>query len=260
MSDIVLIDTADRVATITMNRPAARNAIDGDLLDALVAAVADAESDAGVDVLVLTGTDPAFCAGLDLKAVGSGDHRLMETAPSRDTEVRDRGPFRSITKPLIGAVNGFAITGGLEIALACDFLIASENAKFADTHTRVGLQPWWGLTVLLPQAIGVRRAREMSATGNFIDAHRAMEWGLVNRVVPHDQLMETAHQLAVDITSCDQDAVRRIFATYEAGEFLTGHDAWLLEAEVAAEWTSVVRTDQIGARREAVAERGRGQS
>src|SRR5208282_2153798 len=100
--------------------------------------------------------------------------------------------------PVIGAINGAAVTGGLELALACDFLVASERARFADTHARVGIMPGWGLTYELPEAIGVRRAREMSATGNFVGARTAMEWGLVNHLVPHSELLGFARQLAAD--------------------------------------------------------------
>src|SRR5699024_7927327 len=124
-------------------------------------------------------------------------------------------------KPVIGAINGAAITGGFELALACDFLIASDRARFADTHARVGIQPWWGLTVPLPQAIGLRRAREMSATGNFRDAQKALDWGLVNHVVPHHDLLPFARGIAADIVSSDQRAVRQIFETYAHGSRVT---------------------------------------
>jgi enoyl-CoA hydratase len=260
MSDLVLVDVADRVATITLNRPEARNALNGDLLDALTTTVAAMDADDSVDVLVLTGADPAFCAGLDLKAVAAGDERLMGTAPKAGTPVPDRGPFGTVAKPLIGAVNGFAITGGFEIALACDFLIASENARFADTHARVGLQPWWGLSVLLPQAIGVRRARQMSATGNFVDARTALEWGLVNHVVPHEDLLVFTHALAADIVSGNQPAVRRILQTYAENQLLTEHDAWLHEAAVAEAWVGGGQVTDLEADRQAVIARGRAQA
>jgi enoyl-CoA hydratase len=260
MTDLVLLDVADRVATITLNRPEARNALNGDLLEALIHAVASADADDAVDVLVITGADPAFCAGLDLKAVASGDPRLLGTAPTKDTPVPDRGPFGTLVKPLIGAINGYAITGGFEIALACDFLVASEHARFADTHARVGLQPWWGLTVALPQAIGFRRAREMSATSNFIDAQTALDWGLVNHVVPHDELLPFTCKLAADIVSSNQAAVRRILATYDDGELLAGREAWLLEADVAEGWMSGAAAADLEANRQAVIDRGRTQA
>src|SRR3984957_14663804 len=110
-----------------------------------------------------------------------------------------------MTKPVVGAINGPAVTGGLELALQCDFLIASERARFADTHARVGVMPGWGLTVLLPQAIGLRRAKEMSLTGNYMDAAEALAVGLVNRIVTHDELLPTALALGRDIVSNDAE-------------------------------------------------------
>src|SRR4029077_7429708 len=139
-------------------------------------------------------------------------------------------------KPLIGAINGAAITGGFELALNCDFLIASERARFADTHARVGIQPGWGLTVLLAEAVGVRRARQMSATGNFLDAHTALTWGLVNHVVAHDELLPFCRQLAADIASSDQASVHRILQTYEEQQLVDGAAAWEIEAGAGRDW------------------------
>src|SRR5690606_20981276 len=117
---------------------------------------------------------------------------LQESGATGETDRSQRGPFPDMETPVIGAVNGVAITGGFELALACDFLVASEQARFADTHARVGIMPGWGLTVLLPEAIGFRRAKEMSTTGNFLDAQTALAWGLVNHVVPHAELLPFA--------------------------------------------------------------------
>ena len=260
MSELVLTEVADQIATITLNRPEARNALSGALLKDLVAAVRDAQADDAVSVIILTGADPAFCAGLDLKELGAGSGTLTGTRPRDDTPVDKRGPLPPGPKPVIGAINGAAITGGFELALACDFLIASDRARFADTHARVGIQPWWGLTVLLPQAIGLRRAREMSATGNFCDAQKALEWGLVNHVVPHDDLLPFARGIAADIVSSDQRAVRQIFATYAAGSRVTVGDAWLVESDVAAEWQGKgLDPDEIERRRQGVTDRGRTQ-
>ncbi len=260
MSEIVLTDISHRIATITLNRPQARNALSGALIRDLREAVRSAQANGDVDVIILTGADPAFCAGLDLKELGAGSKTLAGTRPRDDTPVAERGPLPPGPKPVIGAINGAAITGGFELALACDFLVASDRARFADTHARVGIQPWWGLTVLLPQAIGVRRAREMSATGNFCDAQRALDWGLVNHVVPHDDLLSFTRGLAADIVSSDQRAVRQIFATYAAGSLVTGGDAWLVESDVAAEWQGKgLDPDEIERRRHDVAARGRGQ-
>jgi enoyl-CoA hydratase len=259
MSDVVLYEVADGIATVTLNRPEARNALSRALLRAMGDALRQADADDEVAAIVLTGTDPAFSAGVDLKELGSsgGD---AGSAVAADTN--RRGPFPDLAKPVIGAVNGVAITGGFEIALNCDFLVASERARFADTHARVGIMPGWGLTVLLAEAVGVRRAKELSATGNFLDAQTALAWGLVNHVVPHDELLPFARQLATDIASNDPAGVQRMLRTYDEGALLTGDAAWDLEGEVSRAWLAE-RADlaaQVEARRGAVMARGRTQT
>jgi enoyl-CoA hydratase len=257
MSEVVLVDVADGVATITLNRPDQRNALSMELLATLPSALADADADPAVSALVLTGADPAFCAGLDLREVGD-DGGPLGTSGTAGGAGALRGPFPARTKPLIGAVNGAAVTGGLELALGCDWLVASERARFADTHARVGIQPSWGLTVLLPQAVGVRRARQMSATGNFIDAATALQWGLVNHVVAHDELVAFAQGLARDVASSDGAAVPRIMATYREASELTDADAWAVEARAASEWQGFDPAE-VARRRQAITERGRAQ-
>lgn len=260
MSDVLLIEVAERIATVTLHRPEARNALSRELRRALRTTMADLDADAGVDVVILTGADPAFCAGLDLKELAAGGDALGETGATGEVPAQDRGPFRPLGKPVVGAVNGVAITGGLEVALLCDFLIASEKARFADTHSRVGIMPGWGLTVLLPQAVGIRRARQLSFTGNFLDAPTALAWGLVNEVVPHDDLLPRARALAADIVSNDQAAVRRIRLTYAEASLRDGAGAWELEAAVAAEWQSGgLDPGTIEQRRRDVVARGRTQ-
>jgi enoyl-CoA hydratase len=268
MSDVVLLEVADRVATVTLNRPEARNAMSIELIDTLGRLVGEANDRDDVDVLVLTGADPAFCAGLDLKELGRDGGALRRdradngAADHDDGEVRRqvRGPTLPTSKPIIGAVNGVAITGGLELALNCDFLVASERARFADTHARVGVHPLWGLTVTLPQAVGIRRAREMSATGNFVDARQALAWGLVNHVVDHDALLPFAHRLAADIVSSDQRALRAILATYETASRVPGAEARRAERAAAAVFQrGGVDPADIERRRRGVVERGRSQ-
>jgi len=258
---VVLYEVADRVATITLNRPEARNALSAEVRQLLPERLRQADADDGVDVVILTGADPAFCAGLDLKELGSGQHDVGAAATS-EPDADERGPFPVMTKPVIGAINGVAVTGGFELALNCAFLVASERARFADTHARVGIQPGWGLTVLLPQAVGVRRARELSATGNFLDAPTALAWGLVNHVVAHDDLLPFCRRLAADIVSNDQAGVRRLLRTYEEGSLGTGAEAWALEASVSWTWLREGggRPEAIEARRKAVMERGRTQT
>ena len=261
MTDVLGLDVADRVATVTLDRPEARNALNRDLRRALHRTMGELGDDDSIDVVILTGADPAFCAGLDLKELGaSADESIDALAADDHTPPQERGPFPPIAKPVIGAVNGVAITGGFELALRCDMLVASERAAFADTHARVGIMPDWGLTVLLPQAVGVRRARELSATGNFVDARTALSWGLVNHVVAHDELLPFCRSLAADIVSNDQRGVRRILRTYDEGALLSAGDAWQLETTVAAEWQGEgLDPAAIEARRGAVTRRGRTQ-
>lgn len=247
----VLTTVADGVATVTLNRPRSRNALSSGLLAALRATLTDLDGRPDVAAIVLTGADPAFCAGLDLKELSRGGSALASGALGP--------PLPRLGTPLIGAVNGAAITGGLEIALACDFLIASERARFADTHARIGIMPGWGLTVLLPEAVGLRRAREMSATGNFIDAGTALTWGLVNRVVPHEDLLPATRQIAADIASNDHEAVRVIYSTYLAGSLASGAEAWQIEAQAHAGWGSGIDPGEVAKRRDRVMQRGRDQ-
>jgi enoyl-CoA hydratase len=255
MSDPVLLDVSERIATITLNRPEARNALSSEVLRLLPQLMRDADGRDDVDVLILTGADPAFCAGLDLKELGSSASNLG--VGGGDVT---RGPYPDLTKPVIGAINGFAITGGFELALNCDFLIASERARFGDTHTRVGVMPGWGMTVLLPEAIGVRRAREMSFTGNFLDAAEALQFGLVNHVVPHDELMPFTRQIATDIINNDQAGVRQIRATYAEVVATTIDEGWNVEARDARAWQGQrFDKDEVARRRAAITERGRAQ-
>lgn len=257
---VVLLDIADRIATITINRPAARNALSSEVLSLLPKLMKQADASDDVDVLVLTGADPAFCAGLDLKELGSSGRNLGSGsgADGRPNADGVRGPFPGLTKPLIGAINGVAITGGFELALNCDFLVASEHAKFGDTHARVGVMPGWGLTVLLPQAIGVRRAREMSMTGNFMLADEALRCGLVNHVVPHADLMPFVRSLASDIVGNDQPGVRQIRRTYAA--IHAEAEGWAIEARDGAQWRDTqFSPEKVAARRESIQQRGRHQ-
>ena len=236
MDETVLSATSDRVGMVTLNRPDARNAMNSELQRALAIALVGAESDEGVDVVILTGADPATT-----KAT-SGDMPVLWT----------------MTKPVIGAINGPAVTGGFELALGCDFLIASERATFGDTHARVGVTPGGGMSVFLPQTVGLRKAKEMSLTGNFIDAREALELRLVNHVVAHDELLPTARRLAADIVGNDQHAVRNLKQLYDSGSKLSVGDAIALEQERFRSFR--VDPSEIERRRANVVERGRGQT
>lgn len=259
MSNVVLYEVSERIATITLNRPEARNALSSEVLALLPELMKRADADDDVDVIVLTGADPAFCAGLDLKELGDTAGNLSGTgADGGKNSSGVRGPFPPLDKPLIGAINGVAITGGFELALNCDFLIASEHAKFGDTHSRVGVMPGWGLTVLLPQAIGVRRAREMSFTGNFMLADEALAFGLVNHVVPHEELIPFTRGIAADIIGNEQDGVRNIRATY--AHHVQDEQDWEFESQAGAQWRrEQFDPKKVAERRARIMERGRGQ-
>jgi enoyl-CoA hydratase len=228
-SPVVLVDVADGIAVVTLNRPEARNALNAELAAAFPAAVAACDSRDDVTAIVLTGTDPAFCAGFDLRDVGSGKKTGENPHPGY------WGALPPTTKPVIGAINGAVATGGLEIAVACDFLIASDKARFADTHAKVGVLPGWGLTIALPQAIGMRRALQMSLSGDFIDAATALEWGLVNEVVPHEDLLPHTIELAKRIGA--NPAMREVRALYaEVASMGDIEDTWAHENRRARAW------------------------
>ena len=254
----ITTEISEVVAVISLNRPEVRNALNSQILRAIPEVIASLEENPEVDVLVLTGTDPAFCAGLDLRELGDTGGTIEPEAQSS----MSKGPFPERTKPLIGAINGVAVTGGLELALACDFLIASDRAQFADTHARVGVMPGWGLSVLLPQAIGVRRSREMSLTGNYVGAELAASWGLVNQVVPHEDLIGTVLELAADIRSNNQQGVRQMLQTYESTTSVTLEEGWDVEAKMGREWLRVTnfRPEDVAERRANIQNRGRSQS
>lgn len=246
--DILLVQTQDRIRTLTLNRPQARNALSSALRDAIFGALADADADDDVDVMILTGADPVFCAGLDLKEFGDST-ALPDISPQWPT----------LTKPVIGAINGAAVTGGLELALYCDILIASEQARFADTHARVGLMPSWGLSVRLPQRVGVGLARRMSLTGDYLSAADALRAGLVTEVVPHTELLPAARTVATAIVGNNQAAVRALLSSYHRiDESQTATGLWI-EATAAKQWLSRVSSADVAANREAVLKRGRAQ-
>ena len=250
---VVLVDISDGIATITLNRPESRNALNPELATAFPQAIIDCDARDDVLAMVLTGADPAFCAGFDLRELST---RERGAAPSPPPPWRAAIPPHR--KPVIGAINGAAVTGGFEIALACDFLIASEQARFADTHARVGLLPGWGLTVMLPQAIGIRRAKQLSLSGAFLTATTALAWGLVNEVVPHEQLLPRACELGLQIAANPPAAVQAVLALYDEVAELPNPQAWTRENQLARQWIAhrFDRSD-LAERRKTIIETGR---
>ena len=260
---VVVAEYGDGIVTLTLNRPDARNALNRAVMYALWDGVAAAGADPEVAAVIITGADPAFCAGVDLKEVAG------ETAPSVPLRQPGDGPARDtnglfrfipvIDKPVIGAINGVAVTGGLEVALQCTFLVASERARFGDTHARVGIMPGGGITVLMAQSMGIRRAIEVSLTGNFLTADEALGLGLVNHVVPHDELLAYTRRLAGDIVHNDQTSVRRLMQHYrQMANAATLDEAHLIEGHMAETWQP--GTSLVAERREEVAARGRTQA
>lgn len=257
MSDpIVLVERDGPVAIVTLNRPDALNALSRSLRAEIVRVFMDLSRDESVRAAVLTGSGRAFTAGIDLKEAGQTGFALGADGGEIDLA---KG-LAAFPWPIIGAINGFAITGGFELALMCDVLIASENAKFADTHARVGIVPGWGLSQRLPRLIGISRAKELSFTGNFLDAETAERWGLVNRVYKADELVPAAIKLAHDMASCDPVLLRKYKALIDDGFATTFGDSMKLEVKRSAEHAKDVTADSVETARQAVTARGRGQN
>ncbi len=260
MSDEIVVERrASGVAVVILNRPQAMNALSATLRAALYEVMVTLRDDENVRVIVLTGAgERAFTAGLDLKELGSGSAGL---AVATDADPRSN-PVRAVEscgKPVIGAINGVAITGGFELALACDVLIASENARFADTHALVGIMPGWGLSQKLQRIVGAARAREMSFTGRFIDAATALDWGLVSRVVPQSQLLPEALALAESMAFVDPAFIREYRQLMETGASLPLRDALEYERVCSTAYNAFVTPEDIERRRAGVMARGRAQ-
>jgi len=202
---VILSHTDDGVTTVTLNRPDHLNALSIELRSAIAKEFVRLASDDATQVIILTGAGRAFTAGLDLKELGQTG---LKSEGAEGPNLHDA--IKNVGKPLIGAINGFAVTGGFEIALMCDILVASEHAKFADTHVRMGVVPGWGLSQRLSRLIGASRARELSFTGKYLDALTAERWGLVNRVLSADELMPHAMELAREIQAADPATLQAV--------------------------------------------------
>lgn len=202
---VLLSATKGGVTTVTLNRPKHLNALSFELRVALTEEFTRLTTAEDTEVVILTGAGRAFSAGLDLRELGESGLQYEGTS---DADLHSA--IRNLGKPLIGAINGFAVTGGFEIALMCDILIASQEAKFADTHVRMGVVPGWGLSQRLSKAVGASRARELSFTGRYLDAQTAEKWGLVNSVMSAEALMPYCHALAKDIQAADKATLNAV--------------------------------------------------
>lgn len=255
---MINVETTDHVATVTLNRPEAMNALSKALRRALYETFVQLNEDDDVRAVVLTGAGRAFTAGLDLKELGSDPNGLQ----AANATGADENPVKAVElcrKPVIGAINGVAITGGFELALACDVLIASTQARFADTHARVGILPGWGLSQKLSRLIGIYRAKELSLTGNFLDARTAEAWGLVNRVVEPDELLPAAQKLAADMATIPPTTLAAYKRLIDDGFARSFGDGMAHEAAFSTAANAKVTPDMVEENRRAVQARGRTQ-
>src|SRR3984957_17405133 len=256
---LVVVEVEDRVATVTLNRPEARNAISSELHGQLDAAITELDARDDVGCIVLTGADPAFCAGMDLKSLATELRSVQQQRQRKPA--RFDGMLPPHQGPIIGAINGPTGTGGPGLAMCCDFLIASERARFADTHARVGVMPGGGMTIRLPQLVGLDRARRMSLTGDYINAETARDWGLVVEVVPHESLLGRAREVAASIASIPAEYLTELRRGYHTIGPLSGREAFVAEAAWSRQWMAE-RFDQsrLTTEREKIVARGRAQT
>jgi enoyl-CoA hydratase len=257
-SSVLLVEKTGPVATVTLNRPDAMNAFSAELRLALGAAFRDLQADPNILIAIVTGAGRAFCAGMDLKELSSGGTDASGFDRSVVGQDMDDA-MASFEGPIIAAVNGHAVTAGFELVLACDVIIASTQAKFADTHARVGILPGWGLSQKLPRLIGISRAKEISFTGNTVTAAQAYEWGLVNRVVAPEELLPTCKKLAAEMASCVPTVLKGYKKLIDTGFGMHLPEALRYEKAAGIESAKAVTADTIAARCDGVFARGRSQ-
>ncbi len=229
-TETVLLDIADRVATVTLNRPEKLNALDTELMDGLVPAIQKLAEDKEVRCVVITGAGRGFCAGGDIAGMSSGDALVAEDpiAHLRGREEVSR-LLHEMPKPTIAMINGPAAGAGLSIALACDIRIAGESARMGTAFVRVGFSGDYGGTWMLQRLVGTAKARELYFTGDLIDAREAERIGMVNRTVPDDQLAGETRALAERIAKGPPIALARMKQNMNLG--LHSDYATLLDAE-----------------------------
>lgn len=200
MSNVLLVEKSDAIATLTLNRPEKLNALNRELIEALERALRELDADPSVRVAILTGTgEKAFAAGADIEAMSSMSPMAAKTFSQLGHTVG--ALMEAAHFPIIGAVNGFALGGGCELALACDFLYASDKAKFGQPEVNLAVIPGFGGTQRLLRRVGIGRARELCFTGDLIGADEALRIGLVNRIVPAAELLAKARETAATIAS-----------------------------------------------------------
>jgi enoyl-CoA hydratase len=225
-SDRPLVEaTVGDVRILVLNRPEVRNALSLEVRKEFARMTQEAEADPGIKALIITGAHGFFSAGVDLKERAAGPPQPMFRPHPAESA-------RAVTKPFVAAIDGPCVTGALELSLSCSFLIASDRARFADTHAKVGLFPGWGQSALLASAIGVRRARQLSLTGAFIDVETALAWGLVNEITTPENLLPRALEICAQMSAANERSVRMQLDLYAR------HDGVPFETALATEYAA----------------------
>jgi enoyl-CoA hydratase len=226
----IIYEKSDGIATITLNRPEALNAFNKEVIEEILKALEDIKADENTRVAILTGAgEKAFSAGADIKAM-----KGMNALKARELSLMGEklcNALENLEKPVIAAINGYALGGGLEVAMACDIRIASENARMGQTEINIGLIPGWGGTQRLPRLIGKTKAKELIFTGKIIDAKTAEQLGIVNMVVPADKLKEAVQQFAAELASKAPVALKVAKALINKGSEISLDAAIALERE-----------------------------
>ena len=246
----IIFHKKDGIAKITLNRPKVLNALNSALLKELKQALENIQKDENINVVILAGTGRAFSAGMDLEAVG-------ESFKHFEAALDVLYLLGNLEVPIIAAVNGFAIAGGLELTLACDILVASENALFGDTHTQVGVVPGGGITQRLPRLIGEKKAKELLFTSGFISAKEAERIGLVNKVVSAERMEEEVMQLATEISSRPTQMIRKIKWLINQGMKMDFDAAMKFEQRESHRHLRTITPAELEQSRQAVIDRGR---
>ena len=227
----VEVERRDRVGIIRLNRPEARNAVNNDLATGVEAALDEFETDPDVQAVVITGNGKTFCAGADLKLVAAGRGAEMATAKGNFAGI----VTRDFPKPIIAAVHGAALAGGFEIMLSCDLVVAADDTRFGLPEVKRGLFAAAGGLIRLPKRVPLTVATELAITGEPIDAPRALQLGLVNRIVPADQVVDAALALAATIAENGPLAIKNSLAMVREAQDLSDEDAWKRNIELALE-------------------------
>lgn len=234
MSDVVEVSIAERIARITLNRPAALNAFDESLLEGLARALDHVEADSSLRAAVITGAGDAFCVGLDIGLLGRAfaDHAYFEDVLHRFMALLLR--VEALPIPVIAAVNGLARAGGFELLLACDLVVAATEARIGDTHLAFGLLPGGGASQRLPRRVGHQAARDLLYTGRWIDGAHAEQIGLALRAVPRADLDDAVEQICARLRPLSRVALATTKIAIERGAELPLREALAVELELFA--------------------------